>query len=355
MVEIILTETERNKYIRQIRIPEIGPEGQALIKKSSVLVIGAGALGCAALQYLVAAGVGTIGIVDNDWVDETNLHRQILYNVHDIGRPKPSAAIEKLKLLNPEVDLISHFLRFNKEVALNIAKPYNIIVDCSDNFATRYLVNDTAVLLDKPVVYGVIHKFIGQLIVLNYQNGPTLRCIIPDQPHPLEIPTCAETGVIGTIAGVIGSLQANEVLKIILNKEAVLSDKLFSFDALSFTSHFVPFIRDPEYSQVKALGEYTDLCLTEKEPVNSVTPGDLRTMLEINPQIKLIDLREPENVTDLGFETVSIPYYKISEYIPELLTYECAVFYCNYGIRSSYVITYLKKLHNRRNLFQLVM
>lgn len=351
----VLTENELNRYSRQIRLPEIGRQGQTKIKESSVLVIGAGALGCAALQYLAAAGVGTIGIVDNDWVDESNLHRQVLYNVNDIGKPKPLAAIEKLELLNPEVTFKALFIRLNKESALNIISSFDIIVDCSDNFATRYLINDSCVILNKPLVYGEILRFTGQLIVLNYRNGPTLRCICPDPPHPLEIPTCAETGVIGSIAGTIGSMQATEVIKIILNKEGVLSGKLFSFDALTFTTHILPLERDPESSVVKNLGEYHDLCLSEKGSVQEVSYDELKMMLANNPKISIIDLREKEEISDLGFESISIPYYEISEYIPQILSMDFVVFYCTYGIRSMYVINYFQNVHKKKNLFNLVL
>lgn len=350
-----LTESELIRYSRQIRLAEIGRQGQMRIKESTVLVIGAGALGCAALQYLTAAGVGTIGIVDNDWVDESNLHRQILYNVKDIGKPKPLAAIEKLELLNPEVTFKAQFIRLNKESALNIISSFDIIVDCSDNFATRYLINDAAVILNKPIVYGEILKFTGQLIVLNYHNGPTLRCICPDPPHPLEIPTCAETGVIGSIAGVIGSMQATEVIKIILNTEGVLSGKLFSFDALNFTTHIVPLERDPVSSIVKTLGEYHDLCLSEKDSVQVISSDELKTMLAYNPEITIIDLREKEETTDLGFQSISIPHYEISEHIPKILSLDTVVFYCKYGIRSMYVINYLQNVHKKENLYNLVL
>ena len=186
----LLTKDDLNRYSRQIRLAEVGKEGQKKIKGTSVLVVGAGALGCHVLQYLTAAGIGTLGIVDNDWVDESNLNRQVLYSLKDIGKPKPLAAKERLKILNPEVTLKMHFIRLDKVSALKVISPYDIIVDCTDNFATRYLINDACVILNKPLVYGAIHKFSGQVMVLNYQNGPTLRCLYPEPPHPLEVPSC---------------------------------------------------------------------------------------------------------------------------------------------------------------------
>ena len=221
-----LTVSELNRYNRQMRLSEVGKEGQEKIKGASVVVIGAGALGCPALQYLAAAGVGILGIVDNDWVDESNLHRQLLYGVKDIDKPKPIAARDRIMLNNPEIKIVPHFIRFTKETALNILREYDIVVDCTDNFATRYLINDAAVIQNKPIVYGAIHKFSGQVMVLNYLNGPTLRCIYPNAPHPLDAPSCEEEGTIGSIAGTIGTMQATEVLKIILGLEGILSGKI---------------------------------------------------------------------------------------------------------------------------------
>jgi molybdopterin/thiamine biosynthesis adenylyltransferase len=351
----VLTKDELNKYSRQIRLAEVGKEGQEKIKGTSVLVVGAGALGCPVLQYLAAAGVGVLGILDNDWLDETNLHRQVLYNVKDIGKPKPLAAKEKLKLLNPEVKYNVHFMRLDKESALRIIREYDIIVDCTDNFGTRYLINDASIILNKPVVYGAIHKFSGQMMVLNYRNGPTLRCLYPEAPHPLEVPSCAETGVIGSIAGTIGSMQATEVIKIILEKDEVLSGKLFIIDSLSFTTQIVTFEKNPENSNIKVLGEYDEIYLSEKNSVQEISPDVLRNMLIKNPELSIIDLRDEVEKIDIGFDCVSIPYYKISGKLHMILKNEPIVFYCTYGVQSMHVINYLQQVHKMENLFSLVL
>jgi molybdopterin/thiamine biosynthesis adenylyltransferase len=351
----VLTNDELNKYSRQIRLAEVGHEGQKKIKGTSVLVVGAGALGCPVLQYLAAAGVGILGILDNDWLDETNLHRQVLYSVKDIGKPKPLAAKEKLKQLNPEVKYNIHFMRLDKESALKIIREYDIVVDCTDNFGTRYLINDACVILNKPVVYGAIHKFSGQLMVLNYRNGPTLRCLYPEAPHPLEVPSCAETGVIGSIAGTIGSMQATEVIKIILEKDEVLSGKLFIIDSLSFTTQIVSFEKNPEYSKIKALGDYDNICLSEPNSVHEISPEDLRILLSNNPELKIIDLRDETENSNIGFDCISIPYYKISGKLHLILKKEPIVFYCKYGVQSMHVINYLQQVHKMENLFSLVL
>ena len=350
-----LNKDEMNRYSRQIRLAEVGKEGQEKIKGTSVLVVGAGALGCPVLQYLTAAGIGILGIVDNDWVDETNLHRQVLYSIKDLGKPKPLAARDKLKVLNPEVAIKVHFLRLDKESAIKIISKYDIIVDCTDNFAARYLINDACVILNKPIVYGALHKFSGQLMVLNYNQGPTLRCLYPEPPHPLEVPTCAETGVIGSIAGTIGSMQATEVIKIILGLEGVLSGKLFIIDSLNFTTQIVSFKKNMDVPKVEVLGDYEDVCVAEDIKVDEINPSKLRKMLIKNPGIKLIDLRDEMDLTDIGFKTIPIPYYKISGKIHLIISKEPIVFYCKYGVQSLHVINYLRKVHKMENLYNLVI
>ncbi len=350
-----LTEDEKIRYSRQIRLVEVGKEGQEKIKGSSVLVVGAGALGCPVLQYLTAAGVGTLGIVDNDWVDETNLNRQVLYSLKDIGKPKPLAARERLKLLNPEVTFNMHFIRLDKQSALKIISPYDIIVDCTDNFASRYLINDACVILNKPLVYGAIHKFSGQLMVLNYKNGPTLRCIYPEAPHPLEVPSCEEFGVIGSIPGMIGSLQATEVFKIILGLDGVLSGKIFMIDTLNFNSLISTFERNPVLSEITELGEYEDNSLCDNKSVKDISAKTLVKMLSKNPGILVIDLRDKEDNDDIGFKTIAIPHYDVSRSVKLFSGKDAVVFYCRSGNRSITVINYLQKVHKMENLFNLVI
>jgi adenylyltransferase/sulfurtransferase len=325
------------------------------MKGASVVVIGAGALGCPVLQYLAAAGIGILGIVDNDWVDESNLHRQLLYGVKDVEKPKPLAARDKLMLNNPEIKIVPHFIRFNKETALNIIREYDIIVDCTDNFATRYLINDSAVLMNKPVVYGAIHRFSGQVMVLNYLNGPTLRCIYPSPPHPLEVPSCEGEGIIGSIAGIIGSMQATEVIKIILGLDGILSGKMFFLDSLNFISQVFSFIRDPVNSIVKELGKYEELCLSEKELVHEITVQKLKEMIFTNPELKVIDLREDSEKTPVNFKTVSIPFHEINQKLHLIPQSGPKVFSCGHGIKSSIVINYLQKVHYMNDLYSLTL
>ena len=353
--KVKLTEGEILRYSRQIRLTEIGREGQEQIKGATVLVVGAGALGSAVLQYLTAAGVGRIGILDNDSVEETNLQRQVLYSSNDVGKPKPLAARDRLKQLNPYVALNIHFLRLARENAIDIMRNYEIIVDCTDNFPTRYLINDAAVILGRPVVYGAIHRFSGQVIVFNYNNGPTLRCIYPIPPHPLEVPSCDEVGVLGSIAGIIGSVQANEVIKIILESPGVLSERMFFLDSLNFNTQLVSFTRDPVLSKISVLGDYDEMCLTGNDTEPEVSLRDLKTMIEKNPGTTVVDLSDENDNSDIGIECLSIPYYEISQKVHLLPENAPVVFYCKYGIKSSIVINYLRKVHKKENLFILAL
>jgi len=348
-----LNEKEKARYERQIRLAEVGFEGQMKLKTSSVLVIGAGALGCPVLQYLTAAGIGTIGIVDNDWIDESNLHRQVLYNTSDIDIPKPKAALEKLHNLNPFVQIIPYFNKFDKTNALEIATNYDILIDCTDNFAARYLINDVAVILNKPVVYGAVERFSGQVIVLNYKNGATLRCIYPNPPHPLEAPSCDEIGVLGSIAGIIGSMQANEALKIILEFDGVLSGKMFFIDSLNFSTHIISFERNPALADIKTLGDYKEICLSGNNQLNEINEGALWELKSKFPELMVIDLRSDHSKSSIGFNSISIPYYEFVQKM-DLLPDNCPlVFYCDNGIKSAAVINYLQNELNMSNLYYL--
>jgi sulfur-carrier protein adenylyltransferase/sulfurtransferase len=346
-----LSIDEINRYIQQIRLPGIRLGGQEKIKKSSVLVVGAGGLGCPVLQYLTAAGVGTIGIMDNDWVDESNLHRQILYNVNDLSKPKPLAAKEKLELLNPNVNFRIHFSRLNKKNALDILGDYDIIADCTDNFPARYLINDSCIILNKPFVYGAVHTFSGQVMVLNYMSGPSLRCIYPTQPPPLMISSCDESGIIGTVTGLTGVLQASEILKMILGLDGILSGKIIFIDTLNFNIQSSAFERNADVCNITELGEYENN--TVHKPIKEISVTELKKMLIKNPNIRVIDLRDDENDEDIGFNTLSIPHYEISRNINLLSGSAPVVFHCKTGSRSMSVIIYLNEIHKMEDLYSL--
>ena len=222
-----------DRYIRQIRLDEVGKAGQKKLTEAKVLVVGAGGLGCPALQYLAAAGVGTLGIVDFDLVTLTNLHRQIVFEQSDVGRNKAEAAKEKLERLNSKININAYTTSFQLSNGRELLQSYDLVLDATDNFASRYCINDFCVILDKPMIYAALYKFQGQVAVFNYKGGPTYRCLFPTPPKPDEVPNCEMTGVLGVVPGLLGVLQATEVLKIILNLKTVLSGKLLCYDLLS--------------------------------------------------------------------------------------------------------------------------
>ncbi|MCS7057534.1 MAG: molybdopterin-synthase adenylyltransferase MoeB [Meiothermus sp.] len=226
------TKEELDRYARHIVLPGVGGAGQARLKESRVLVVGAGGLGAPVLLYLAAAGVGRLGIVEMDRVDLTNLQRQVLFDTPSIGEPKAEVAKARLQGLNPHVRVEVYPTKLSAANALEILEPYHLVIDCSDNFPTRYLVNDACVLLDKPLVYGAIHQFEGQLSVFHHQGGPCYRCLFPSPPPPGAVPSCAEAGVFGVLPGVIGSLMAAEAIKVLIGLGTPLSGRLLLYEAL---------------------------------------------------------------------------------------------------------------------------
>ena len=290
----MLTPAEHRRYDRHLRLPEIGPEGQERLKAARVLVVGCGGLGCPVLQYLAAAGVGTLGLLDHDTVAESNLQRQVLYATADVGRPKAEAAAEKLRAQNPLITVQPLPVRLRAANALEILAAYEVVVDCTDNFATRYLVSDACVLLGKPLVFGAIFKFEGQLSVFNYQGGPTYRCLFPQPPAPGEAPSCDEIGVLGVLPGIVGTLQASETIKLITGVGAVLSGRLLVFDALDMRFRTLRFPAVPGNQCLNALTDYDAFC-GDAPPVAvpEITAAALRQRLLAPEPLQLLDVREP--------------------------------------------------------------
>ena len=348
----MLSKEEIKRYSRHIRLNEVGIEGQQKMKDAKVLVIGAGGLGCPVLQYLAAAGIGTLGIVDNDLVDLSNLQRQILFTENDLEKPKALVAKEKLLKMNSTITITSYFERLNTKNIFKIFEKYDIIVDCSDNFPTRYLINDACVITNKPLVYGAIERFDGQVTVLNYQNGPTLRCLSPEQPGAFDVPSCAEVGVIGVIPGIIGAFQANEVIKIILGIGEILTGKLLIFDALTYNLNLIGLDKQ-ESSNIKELSEYNDYCLSNEEEVKHITYTELIKRLKKKEKITIIDVRYPEDLTDLPFETLKIPIYEIHDKIELIPKNNDVIFICDHSSKSIMAINFLQNKHRFKNLLNL--
>ena len=346
----MLNDKEKYRYSRHLLLDKVGERGQQKLKTAKVLVIGAGGLGCPVLQYLTAAGVGTIGIIDFDKVDETNLQRQILFAIIDIGKNKAIAAKERLEQLNPFVQFEVFAEKLTAKNALSIFKNYDVVVDGTDNFSTRYLVNDACVITQKPLVYGAIYKFEGQVSVFNYKNGPSYRCLFPEPPKAGSVPSCSDVGVIGVLPGIIGTQQANEALKIILEIGTSLSGKLLMYDALnaSFTTLNV---NRSEEQITKVLNSKNDFENNDYElfcgikPVKlkgEITASELKKMLK-NEILQLLDVREEwEQPKIEHFEVLNIPLNQIPLCLEQIDKAKKTVVICQHGIRSLKAIEFLK-------------
>jgi sulfur-carrier protein adenylyltransferase/sulfurtransferase len=309
-----LTVDEVRRYSRHLIIPDVGKTGQRRLKNARVLCVGAGGLGSPALLYLAAAGVGTLGIIDFDVVDESNLQRQIIHGQSDVGRPKAVSAMESVREVNPLVNVVLHEERLDSDNAMQIFEPYDLIVDGTDNFATRYLVNDACVLLGKPYVWGSIYRFDGQASVFWAEHGPCYRCLYPEPPPPGMVPSCAEGGVLGVLCASIGSIQVNEAIKLITGIGESLVGRLMIYDALDMTYRSVTVRKDPECPvcgknpTITELIDYEEFCGTVSEDAqkaaagSTITATELKGMLDRHDDILLIDVREPNE-----YEIVSIP------------------------------------------------
>ncbi len=317
--EIQLSKEELARYSRHIIIPEVGLEGQKKLKAARVLVIGTGGLGSPSLLYLAAAGVGTIGIIDFDSVEDSNLQRQVMFGVEDIGVSKVEAAKRRILSLNPHVNVIAYNDKLTSKNALELFKQYDVVADGTDNFQTRYLVNDASVLAGIPNVYASIYRFDGQLSVFNYKGGPNYRDLYPTPPPPGLVPSCAEGGVLGILPGIMGCLQTNEVIKIVAGIGEPLSGRLFTFDALGFTTRVFKVVKDPEnpltgeHPTQKELIDYDYFCgvvpiQSQKNTLNEIDVHELKNWLDEHRTFQLIDVREPHeyNLVNLGCELIPL-------------------------------------------------
>ncbi len=328
----MLSQQEQSRYGKQIILPEVGAAGQEKLKAAKVLVVGAGGLGCPVLQYLVAAGVGEIGIADGDTVDISNLQRQVLYSEQEIGQQKVVVAERKLSALNPNVKIKTYSFFIDSHNALDVIGVYDIVVDGSDNFATRYLLNDACVMLDKPMVSGAIYKFEGQVSVFNYWGGPTYRCIFPEPPGTDESPNCSEIGVIAALPGIIGTIQASEVIKMITGVGEVLSGRLLVIDTLSMDTHIFHFKLNEANKKIEHLSEAAEQCGL---PAASVTYAELQEMISNNTDMQLVDVREKEEHEAGNIGGINIPLSAADLGYQLLDPENTVVVYCASGIRSS--------------------
>jgi sulfur-carrier protein adenylyltransferase/sulfurtransferase len=363
---IHFSKEELSRYDRHIIIPDFGFEGQKKLKAAKVLVIGSGGLGSPSLLYLAAAGVGTIGIIDFDVVDDSNLQRQVLFGVDEIGKPKVEAAKKRLEALNPHITIKIYNEQLTSKNALDIIKDYDVVADGTDNFPTRYLVNDACVLLDKPNVYGSIFQFEGQASVFNYKDkngvlGPNYRDLYPTPPPPGLVPSCAEGGVLGVLPGIIGSLQALEVIKVITGIGETLSGRFFIFDALNFESRTFKIKRNPanplngENPTIKELIDYEQFCGVKavEKSIKEITAKELYDLQVRGEDIQIIDVREPHEyeIANIGGEL--IPLATVAANADKIDHNKKVIVHCKMGGRSAKAIHELEEKFGFTNLYNL--
>jgi len=327
----MLNSAEKERYDRHLTLPEFGEKAQLKLKNAKVLVVGAGGLGCPVLLYLAAVGVGCIGIIDGDVVDVSNLQRQVLFNTSDIGIKKAEVAAIRLQLQNDLIKIKSYPFLLTNNNALDLFSEYDVIVDGTDNFATRYLCNDAAVISKKPLIHGSIFKFEGQVSVFNYQNGPTYRCLFPEPPSQGSVPSCSEIGVLGILPGIIGSYQALETIKVITGVGEPLSGKLLCINTLNNSQQVLEFEKDPEHSKVgQLLDNYERFCGLNAL-VKEISYTAAKLLLDA-PDYQLIDVREMTEYENYNIGGLNLPLSTWDfEFSNQLKT---PIFICQKGIRS---------------------
>ncbi|MBC6422341.1 MAG: molybdopterin-synthase adenylyltransferase MoeB [Hormoscilla sp. SP5CHS1] len=356
--EIQLTKEEYERYSRHLIVPEIGLEGQKRLLAASVLCIGTGGLGSPLLLYLAAAGVGRIGIVDFDVVDSSNLQRQVIHGTSWVGKPKIESAKNRIHEINPNCQVHLYNTRISSENALEILEPYDIVVDGTDNFPTRYLVNDACVLLNKPNVYGSIFRFEGQATVFNYEDGPNYRDLYPEPPPPGMVPSCAEGGVLGILPGIIGVIQATETVKIITGKGTTLSGRLLLYDALNMTFRELKLRPNPERPAISKLIDYEQFCgipqanmeaAKQQAEIREMTVTELKQLMDSGADyFVLVDVRNPheyEIAKIPGSQLVPLPDIESGagvQKIKEILNGHKLIAHCKMGGRSAKALGILK-------------
>lgn len=359
-----LTNEEYARYSRHLILPEVGLEGQRKLKAARVLMIGTGGLGSPLGLYLAAAGIGTIGLVDFDVVDESNLQRQIIHGTKDVGRPKIASAKDRLNDINPNVKIEAHETRLTSENALELFRDFDVIVDGTDNFQTRYLVNDASVLTGKPNVYGSIFRFEGQATVFDAKRGACYRCLYPEPPPPGLVPSCAEGGVLGVLPGIVGTIQANETIKVILGAEGILLNRLLLFDAWKMRFRELKLKKNPDCPicgtnpTIKELIDYEAFCgfnqPTNAPVLEEITATELNELIKNNSEVQIIDVREPFEVEIAKIpNTKLIPLGEVVSRAEEIDGSRTAIIHCKAGGRSAKAIAALQESGYKGKLLNL--
>lgn len=353
-----LTKDELSRYSRHLILPEVGMEGQRKLKAARVLCVGAGGLGSPLAFYLAAAGVGTLGIVDFDVVDASNLQRQIIHTTADIGRKKLDSAAEKLKALNPDLNVVKHDTLLSSANALDILRDYDVIADGTDNFPTRYLVNDACVLLGKPNAYGSIFRFEGQASVFATEDGPCYRCLYPEPPPPGLVPSCAEGGVLGILPGLVGVIQATETIKLILGKGSPLVGRLLLVDALHMKFRELKLRKNPDcpvcgtHRAITHLIDYQQFCgiapatheeIAVKNGIPQITVTELKQRIDAGDDLFILDVREPFEYQIANIGGTLIPQGQVPQRLAEIDREREIVVQCKSGRRSQHIAEFLKQ------------
>lgn len=356
-----LTNEEVLRYSRHLILPEVGKAGQEKLKAAKILLIGSGGLGSPNALYLAAAGIGTLGIIDFDVVDQTNLQRQLLFGSDQVGVPKVEAAKKRIQSVNPNVVVNTYNEKLSSANSMQIFKDYDLIIDGTDNFPTRYLVNDTCVFLNKPNIYGSIFRFEGQATVFKPKDGPCYRCLYPEPPPPGEVPSCAEGGVLGILPGLVGIIQASEAVKFFLGKGDLLIGRLLQISVLDMTFREVKIRRDPDcpvcgdHPTIKQLIDYEQFCglgLGQEAPdaktddVPEITPQELKALLDKNgKKVNILDVREPYeyDISRLPGSKL-IPLGQLMDHVNELDSSQEYVVHCRSGVRSAKAIRQLQQI-----------
>lgn len=364
-----LSSEELQRYSRHLVLPDFGIEKQLRLKRSSVLVVGAGGLGSPALLYLAAAGVGSIGVVDGDVLEVSNLQRQVLYTVNDIGKNKAEAAVERLSLLNPLISVRSYPFRLTSKNALELASSYDVIIDGTDNFPTRYLINDTCVLLNKPFVYASILQYEGQAAVFNLRDkaggfSANYRDVFPEPPPADTVPNCEQAGVLGVLPGLLGCIQANEAIKILTDTGEPLANTLLILDSATMQQSLIRIVDHQTREKIKTLIDYEDFCgisagknksLTNAKPLTmkEVTVQELKKLMDSRADFQLIDVREPHEYDICNLHGELIPMSDIPNNVDKIAKDKQVVLHCRSGKRSGDMLLWLEKNHGFTNLYNL--
>ncbi len=362
-----LTNEEIGRYSRHLILPEFGMSGQRKLKNARVLMVGTGGLGAPLGMYLAAAGVGTLGIVDFDNVDASNLQRQIIHGTRDIGRPKIASARDRLLDINPHVNVVAYETRLTSANALDIIKDYDVVADGTDNYPTRYLVNDACILLGKPNVYGSIFRFEGQASVFGMPDGPCYRCLYPEPPPPGLVPSCAEGGVLGVLPGIVGTIQATEAIKLILGDGEPLVNRLLLFDAWTMRFREVKLRKNPDcpmcgtHPTIKALIDYEQFCgiappapVAASSELEEITAVELKHRIDLGQDVQIVDVREPHEYAIARLpNTVLIPLGQIANRMSEINPSRETVIHCKTGVRSAQAVRRLRQAGFPGRLFNL--